>query len=220
MDRNAVVNKISSWVGCVQGDATHKHIVDTYNKFVDSKYNEGRKYHLKYNDSWCAGTVTAAYFESGNIAVFPCGECSCCKIIELAQKHGLWVENDDYRPTIADVIIYAWDDDKDWEHQDNTTGHDHTGIVVQVCADYFIVVEGNKGDNHVCGSRKVKFNGKNIRGFVTPNFDDEKVYYTVKKGDTLSKIGKQFNVPWQSIATLNNIKAPYTIYPNQVLRIK
>lgn len=46
------------------------------------------------------------------------------------------------------------------------------------------------------------------------------VWYTVRKGDTLSKIGKMFNVPWQNIAKLNNIQPPYTIYPGQQLRIK
>jgi len=46
------------------------------------------------------------------------------------------------------------------------------------------------------------------------------VWYTVKKGDTLSKIGKMFGVPWQNIAKLNGIEAPYTIYPGQKLRIK
>ena len=46
------------------------------------------------------------------------------------------------------------------------------------------------------------------------------VWYKVKKGDTLSKIGKMFGVPWQSIAELNNITAPYTIYPEQELKIK
>lgn len=43
--------------------------------------------------------------------------------------------------------------------------------------------------------------------------------YTVVKGDTLWKIGKKYNVSWREIAKYNNIKFPYTIYPDQTLKI-
>lgn len=43
--------------------------------------------------------------------------------------------------------------------------------------------------------------------------------YTVQRGDTLSGIGAKTNKPWVSIASLNGIKPPYVIYPNQVLRL-
>lgn len=57
------------------------------------------------------------------------------------------------------------------------------------------------------------WNGKEV-------YSNKKQYYTVKKGDTLSKIGAKLGIKWQDIATLNNIKSPYTIYVNQKLRIK
>ncbi len=41
--------------------------------------------------------------------------------------------------------------------------------------------------------------------------------YTVLAGDTLSGIGTLVGVDWHSIASLNGISAPYTIYPGQVL---
>lgn len=44
--------------------------------------------------------------------------------------------------------------------------------------------------------------------------------YIVKRGDYLSSIGAKYNVKWQKIAEDNNIKSPYTIYPNQILKIK
>jgi LysM repeat protein len=49
---------------------------------------------------------------------------------------------------------------------------------------------------------------------------NQPTYYTVVKNDNLTKIAKKYNVSWQSIANLNNIKAPYIIYPGQKLRIK
>lgn len=51
-------------------------------------------------------------------------------------------------------------------------------------------------------------------------YSNKSEYYTVKKGDTLSKIGAKLGINWQNIAKLNNIKAPYIIYPNQKLKIK
>jgi len=44
--------------------------------------------------------------------------------------------------------------------------------------------------------------------------------YTVQKFDTLSKIGAVVKVPWKTIASLNNIKAPYIIKEGQVLKLK
>lgn len=43
--------------------------------------------------------------------------------------------------------------------------------------------------------------------------------YTVKKGDTLSKIGVNLKTAWKDIADANNMKSPYTIYPGQVLKV-
>lgn len=43
--------------------------------------------------------------------------------------------------------------------------------------------------------------------------------YTVVKGDTLSAIGRKVGVPWQTIASINGIKAPYVIKPGQILRL-
>lgn len=43
--------------------------------------------------------------------------------------------------------------------------------------------------------------------------------YTVVSGDNLTVIGQKTGRDWQAIARLNNIGAPYTIYPNQVLRL-
>lgn len=46
------------------------------------------------------------------------------------------------------------------------------------------------------------------------------IYYTVVSGDTLSGIAAKYNTTYQAIAALNNIKAPYVIYPGQKLKIK
>lgn len=42
--------------------------------------------------------------------------------------------------------------------------------------------------------------------------------YTVKSGDTLSGIGARLGVKWQTLASTNNIKAPYVIQPGQKIK--
>lgn len=44
-------------------------------------------------------------------------------------------------------------------------------------------------------------------------------YYRVRKGDTLHAIAFKFGLDWRQIAGLNGISSPYTIYPDQELRL-
>ena len=45
-------------------------------------------------------------------------------------------------------------------------------------------------------------------------------YYTVVKGDSLSRIGAKYGIPWKDIAELNNIKDPYVIHIGDKIRIR
>ncbi|OKI00149.1 hypothetical protein A6A06_23575 [Streptomyces sp. CB02923] len=42
--------------------------------------------------------------------------------------------------------------------------------------------------------------------------------YTVRAGETLSGIGTKLGVAWKTLASLNGLKAPYTIFPGQKLK--
>ncbi|HFC30447.1 MAG TPA: LysM peptidoglycan-binding domain-containing protein [Oceanospirillales bacterium] len=44
-------------------------------------------------------------------------------------------------------------------------------------------------------------------------------YVTVKKGDTLYSIGFAHEIDYKTLAAMNNISAPYAIYPGQKLRL-
>ena len=46
------------------------------------------------------------------------------------------------------------------------------------------------------------------------------VYYTVKNGDTLSKIASKYGTTYQAIARMNGISNPNKIYAGQRLRVK
>ncbi len=45
------------------------------------------------------------------------------------------------------------------------------------------------------------------------------VEYQVVKGDTLFNISQKFNISWTTLATLNNLKAPFALKPGLVLKI-
>ena len=44
-------------------------------------------------------------------------------------------------------------------------------------------------------------------------------YYRVKRGDSLHAIAFSFSMDWRDIARWNGIRSPYTIYPDQELRL-
>jgi lipoprotein NlpD len=44
--------------------------------------------------------------------------------------------------------------------------------------------------------------------------------YRVKKGDTLSAIARRYGTTYQKLAALNQLNAPYTLYPGQRLNIQ
>jgi hypothetical protein len=43
--------------------------------------------------------------------------------------------------------------------------------------------------------------------------------YTVQQGDTLFNISQKFNIDWTTLATLNNLKSPFTLKPGQIINI-
>lgn len=164
--RQKIVDKMMSWLGCHEGDPVHKHIIDTYNAHQPL----ARGYKVKYTDAWCATTVSAAAIECGYTDIIPT-ECSCNKMIDLLKKMGIWQEDDGYVPGLADIILYDWDDNG---IGDDTGPSEHVGFVAsEVVNNHFRVIEGNKSDG--VNLRTMTVNGKYIRGYGTPKYDDVKV---------------------------------------------
>lgn len=158
MKREAIVKTIKG----LSGVAGHKEVIRVYN----AQKPLPRGYKVDFNDAWCAATVSAVFLLNG-YNVF--SECSCVKMVEKAKAAGLWLEKDDYIPKIGDVIMYDWQDNG---KGDNKGQPDHVGIVIKVNADSFTVREGNK--SNALGDRNLKLNGKYIRGFILPPYEEKK----------------------------------------------
>lgn len=160
--RNKPVKWLEKYLGAVRGSVGHRQILKTFN---DSGLCS--RYKMTVSDAWCATTVSAAMIATGLTKIFPCVECSCNAMINLAKSAGIWVENDAYLPKTGDIIMYDWDD--------NGTGDcagiaEHVGLVVSVTNGSIIVIEGNMGNDSKVGYRNIAVDGRYIRGFITPNY--------------------------------------------------
>lgn len=169
-DREKIVSTMSQWVGYSTSNGGRNKIIDIYNSYTPLP----RGYKVKYDDNWCAVTVSAAAIQAGLSDKVPI-ECSCGQMINIAIKNGIWVDDDAYIPQPGDILLFDWQDSG---AGNNTGWPDHVGLVESVTAGYIITIEGNtlvNGERAV-GRRKTALNGKFIRGFITPKYNEvEKV---------------------------------------------
>lgn len=173
--RQAVVDLVKSWEGKKESNGTYKSIIDIYNGYK-GKLPRGLK--MQYDWSWCACTWSALAIKLGYTDIMPI-EISCGNLIEEAKKKGIWKENDAYVAQPGDGVLYDWDDSG---KGDNTGWPDHIGTIIETHKDagYFVVMEGNYGD--AVKKRTLSINGKYIRGFITPKYDNNAVSTPKKEG--------------------------------------
>lgn len=177
--RKAVVELARSWIGKRESNGTHKEIIDIYNTHKPLPRNA----RMQYNYAWCACTVSALAIKLGYTDIMPV-EMSCGFMVDLAKKMGIWVENDGYIPQPGDPVLYDWDDKG---VGDCDGWPDHIGVVETVNKDagYFTVIEGNYQDS--VKRRTVSINGKFIRGFITPKYDEQDEPIYIPKDTTMDQ---------------------------------
>ena len=156
--RQKVIDKAKSYLGIKEYSKEHRNIVDVFNTV---KPDGGA---MTLSAPWCACFVSAVEIEtigkSNAKSICPLSY-NCGTIISKAKKMGIWIESDSYSPKGADWIMYDWQDSG---KGDNTGSSDHVGIVEKVGNKEITVIEGNKNDR--VERRKLKVNGRYIRGFV------------------------------------------------------
>lgn len=186
--REVVLGKMQSWIGKCESNGTHREIIDIYNTIKPLP----RGVKMPYTSPWCATTVSSAYHSVGYDDIFPF-ECSCGQMIEKAKKMGIWVEDDSYIPSISDVIMYDWDDNG---KGDCTGAPEHTGLVESIAPTTMCIIEGNC--SNAVKRRIISINGRYIRGFIVPKFDDNscakivtpiKSMPMLKRGSYCSEVG-------------------------------
>ena len=158
--RQMCVDTINGWYGATVGSAKHKEILNIYNSQKNLDYRMGT------SDAYCATTVSATWLKVG-IADYICTSVNVGVLRDKAIAKGIWVENDAYRPKLADAIVYNWSDNG---VGDNKGSGDHVGMVTAINGNYFTVTEGNMGDAGVVGRRTMHVDGQYIRGFIAPDY--------------------------------------------------
>lgn len=214
--RKKVVSIVSKWIGGKQGSDIHKEILAIYNEYAAA--NKMAKAYESY--AWCDITASAAWIKAGIAKYVPIA-MSCGQSISKAKSKGIWVESDAHKPKIGDAVIYDWDDTG---KGDDTTGHDHIGIVVSVGSDTFSVVEGNAGSPSQVKKIQRKVNQRYIRGFITPDYKaaakeltpkEEKPKETKPKETKPATPGKQYAQSYDA-----KIKGTYRIIARDGLNLR
>lgn len=181
--RAKIVAVAKSYIGACGGSDAHADILYYFNSVKPDGYT------AKKSDPWCSEFVSAcaiqAFGKSTAKKYFPLS-AACVYIINKAKKMNIWVESDKYIPEAGDWILYDWDDTG---KGDNKGQPDHVGIVEYYKSGYIHVIEGNMGSGSGrCGRRKLRIDGRYIRGFVTPDYDRIKVN---KKDKTVEELAKE-----------------------------
>ena len=168
-----ILKVAKSWLGKNEVDGSHKYIIDIYNAHKPL----ARNYTVQYDDEWCATTISALSIYCGYTDIIPT-ECGCQRMIELFNKKGCWIENENRVPNPGDIIFYDWGDSG---KGDNKGWADHVGIVEKVANNTITTIEGNL--NRAVSRNKIAVNSRYIRGYAVPKYDKEpvKVSKTVKE---------------------------------------
>lgn len=158
--RRGMAAQARRWLGRKESDNSHREIIDIYNQIQPLPNG----YRMKYTDPWCAAFVSAvAWLQGLTSIVVP--SASCPDMVTRYKAAGRWMEDDSYMPQISDVVFYDWDDSG---KGDDIGTPDHVGLVVDVFASSFNVIEGNYSD--AVKIRTLQRNGRYIRGFGLPDY--------------------------------------------------
>lgn len=148
-----VIAQAKSWLGITEYENRFVEIVNVYNEIPGARGPALVSY------PWCAIFVSAVFWKAIKESRF--AEMACDAMIQKFQNLGLYT--DKIQPDVGDVIFYDWDS--------NGTS-DHVGIITEVTANGYTVIEGNKSD--AVGYRTIYPNYPYIKGFGFASRLDEK----------------------------------------------
>ena len=122
--RSEYVKVAKKYKGAKQGSKLHHRIIDIFNRVKPDGWA------MTYSAAWCAASVSAWAIECFGVdeakKYFPLS-ANCGAIISKAKRMGIWVENDAYRPSPGDWVLYDWQDSG---YGDNNGSPDHVGLVI------------------------------------------------------------------------------------------
>lgn len=149
-----VIAQAKSWLGITEYDGRFSEIIRAYNEIPGARGPALASY------PWCAIYVSAVFWKAVGESRF--AEMACDAMIQKFQTLGLYSVSG--RADVGSVLFYDWDS--------NGTS-DHVGIITEVTANGYTVIEGNKSD--AVGYRTIYPNYPYIKGFgFASRLDEEK----------------------------------------------
>lgn len=96
-----------------------------------------------------------------------------------------------------------------------------TVVLFQACSGAGVAPVTNRGDVKEPAATTTQRSAKpKIKPAKKPVAQNKAGYHIVNEGDTLYSIAWRYNFDYKKVASWNEIKAPYTIFPGQVIRLK
>ena len=111
----------------------------------------------------------------------------------------------------------------DYVETQNNPNTSKTKTIDELAKEVINGAWGNQGDKPSRQQRleNAGYNYQEVQKRVNEMLGiNNKVYYTVQSGDTLTKIANKYGTTVNQLVAWNNIKNPNLIYPNQKLRVK
>ena len=182
--------------------------------------SQGNSQWNKSDRAWVKNWCDYVYAKTGVKPVIYIQKSAMTKVMDLGYK--LWIaQYPDYKPTGYQDTPWNEGAYECLMRQYTSSGR-LNGYNSNLDLDKFY------GDSSLWNELSGKANVKESVSETAPKTDNNQntsnesktIYYTVQRGDTLSKIAAKYGTTYQEIAKLNNIPDPNKIYTGQKLRIR
>ena len=161
-----VIAQAKSWLGITEYDGRFSEIIRAYNEIPGARGPALASY------PWCAIYVSAVFWKAIKESRF--AEMACDAMINKFQNLGLYSVSG--QADVGNVLFYDWDG--------NGTS-DHVGIITEVTANGYTVIEGNKSD--AVGYRTISASYPYIKGFGLATRLDGKAVDSATESSTVGQ---------------------------------
>lgn len=175
-------------IGATKYGATHKKLINDYNKVTPRPVS----YAVKYDDDWCDAFVTVVADRAGASSLIG-RECGVERHKSIFKQKNIWLGL--VKPQAGDIVIWRWDG--------NRNGFaNHIGFVESVSGNTITTIEGNtfKGGVSQVGRNTYAWNAQSIQGYARPKYGTTTVTpEATAKND--KKVSQHF------VVTVDNLRA-------------
>ena len=175
-------------IGATKYGATHKKLINDYNKVAPRPVS----YAVKYDDDWCDAFVTVVADRAGATSLIG-RECGVERHKSIFKQKNIWLGL--VKPQAGDIVIWRWDG--------NRNGFaNHIGFVESVSGNTITTIEGNtfKGGVSQVGRNTYPWNAQSIQGYARPKYGTSTVTPEATAKNE-KKVSQHF------VVTIDNLRA-------------